>query len=234
MANKRVARPLIGVTGPARGGRAAWQFSRRLLQLFGARACRLTANNPVPTAPLAGLLVGGGSDIDPDLYAGLYAKNGPLSAKIDLERDALELTLLRQALDQNLPILGICRGAQMLNVALGGTLHQDISSMIRRKRPLRTVLPRKTIVIERDTHLAALMQVQQCRVNSLHHQAIDQLGEGIRVAARDKDQLVQAIEVAAHPCQIGVQWHPEYLPQIPRHRRIFYTLVNVAKQYQQQ
>jgi len=229
VARKAVTRPLIGVTGPARGGRTAWQFTRRLLQFFGARAYRLTAENPVSAEPLDGLLVGGGSDIDPDLYA----EEGPLSAKIDLARDALELTLLRQALDQDLPLVGICRGAQMLNVALGGTLHQDISGMIRRKRPLRTVLPRKTIVIEPGTRLAELMRVPRCRVNSLHHQAIDQLGKGVRVAARDQDGIVQAIEVAAHPCQLGVQWHPEYLPQIRRHRRIFYTLVQMAQQHRQ-
>lgn len=220
-------KPLIGVTGPAGKGHAAWYFTRFVLCLSGARACRITTANPNPPEALDGLLIGGGDDIGP----GLYEELDSVTIAIDPERDELELHQLQLAREQDIPILGVCRGSQLLNVSLGGSLHQDIGTMIKRAKPLRTVLPRKTITIKTGTKLHSIFQKAKCRVNSLHNQAVNKLGDNVVVAARDTDGIIQAIEVTNHRFQIGVQWHPEYMPQIRRHRRLFRAFVDSAIAY---
>ena len=220
-------RPLIAVTGPAGRGHLAWHFTCAGLRLVGARSCRLTAKHPVPPEPIDGLLVGGGDDLDPGLYGGEHEA----SIRIDPDRDAFELQMLAQAREAKLPGLGICRGSQLLNVSRGGDLHGDISHMLARGRPLRTPLPAKTIRIVPDTRLSRLFGTETCQVNSLHHQAIDSLGEAVRVAARDTDDIIQAIEVPNERFTMGVQWHPEYLPQHRRQRALFRALVQAAEEY---
>ena len=137
--------------------------------------------------------------------------------------------MLELANERHLPVLGICRGAQLLNVSRGGNLHDDITDMLARGKPMRTPLPRKKIIIEAGSQLAAIMGDESCRVNSLHHQAIDRLGDSMRVVARDSDNIVQAVEVVDERFQIGVQWHPEYLPQRRRHRQLFRALIAAAR-----
>ena len=216
--------PLIGITGPDGWYHLAWRFSRFALTRAGANVIRLTPRGRAKLPPLHGVVVGGGSDIDPALYAGL--DDG--TADYDHARDRFEIGILEDAFERDLPVLGICRGAQLMNVVLGGSLHQDIRPMRRRTSNRRTVLPRKTVITERGTGLHALMGSDRFKVNSLHHQAIDRLGEGMRVAARDFDDLVQAVECADGGFKTGVQWHPEYLPYHKRQRRRFQALVDAA------
>ena len=186
---------------------------------------RLDASNPDPPQPLEGIVIGGGTDLDPALYAGM--DDG--KARLDPRRDGFEKHMIEAALEKGIPLLGICRGAQLLNVVLGGNLHQDVRPMRRKTSNRRTPLPRKTALVEPESRLFTLLECTRCRVNSLHHQAVDRLGQGLRAVARDLDGLVQAIEIAGETFVIGVQWHPEYLVYQNRQRRIFVSLVAAAR-----
>jgi len=150
------------------------------------------------------------------------------AAPVDSARDDLERRLIDAALVRNKPLLGICRGAQLLNVCLGGSLHQDVGSFYEEKPHVRTVLPRKLVEITEGTHLARVVGAAPCLVNALHHQAIDDLGHGVVVAAREDNGIIQAIEVQSAPFAIGVQWHPEYIPQHRRQQALFEALVSRA------
>lgn len=144
------------------------------------------------------------------------------------DRDALEKPLIAQALEREIPLLGICRGMQLLNVAAGGSLHQDIEGFYEEHPAIRSVLPRKKIEIEADSRLAAILVTTRLRVNALHSQAIDELGEDLRISAREASGVVQAIEHSTQRFALGVQWHPEYLPQRPEQRALFRQLVLAA------
>ena len=176
----REHRPLIGVTGPDGWYRVAWRCSVYALRRNHACALRLTPSRRTELPVLDGLVIGGGDDVDPALYAGLDDGTG----SYDRARDRFEIDVLERALERDIPVLGICRGAQLVNVVLGG---------------------------------------------SLHHQAIDRLGRGVRIVARDLDDLVQAIEGVGATFFAGVQWHPEYLPHHVRQRRLFRAFVDAAR-----
>lgn len=218
-------RPLIGVTGPDHGWPLAWWFTRASIFASGGKAVRLNASHPHPPRPLDGIVIGGGTDLDPSLYAGI--DDG--KARRDSRRDAFEKRMIEAALDKGIPLLGICRGAQLLNVVLGGNLHQDVRPMRLKTSNRRTPLPRKTALVEPGSRLHALLECTRCRVNSLHHQAVDRLGEGLRAVARDLDDLVQGVELVGEAFVIGVQWHPEYLIYQRRQRRIFADLIATAR-----
>ncbi|HEX2254194.1 MAG TPA: gamma-glutamyl-gamma-aminobutyrate hydrolase family protein [Thermoanaerobaculia bacterium] len=147
----------------------------------------------------------------------------------DADRDRLELGLLAEVLPAGKPVLGICRGAQLLNVHLGGTLHQDLSDFYVETPQITTLRPRKRIVVEPGSRLADVLRAESCLVNSLHRQAVDRLAPDLRVAARETTGVVQAIEHPDRPFLLGVQWHPEYLPQVRRQRRVFEALVRAAR-----
>jgi putative glutamine amidotransferase len=200
-------RPLIGVTGSARGGLIMWWFNRLAVARSGGRAVRITPNRPFPIDQLDGLVIGGGDDIDAQLYGMVLEP----SIRIDARRDAMEQRALEHAIGRGLPVLGICRGSQMLNVFLGGSL------------------PRKTVHIEPNSRLARIMGMTECRVNALHHQSVDRLGNGVRVVVRDDFGIVQGIEVPDHPCLMGVQWHPEFLVFDRHQQALFGTLVDAAR-----
>ena len=217
-------RPLIGVTASVHGSRIAWWANRLALRRAGARAVRITARDPFPIDRLDGLVVGGGDDID----AALYGETARPYIRIDPQRDRLELNALDCAAQRNMPVLGICRGSQMINVHRGGSLHIDIHEVYGEAPQLRTVLPRKRIRIAPDSRLYRIVGIAECRVNALHHQAVDRLGDGLRVVAREYAGVVQGIEAAAHPFLIGVQWHPEYLIADSRQQALFRTLVATA------
>jgi putative glutamine amidotransferase len=150
-------------------------------------------------------------------------------AAVDPARDELEVRLLEQTLADGKPVLGICRGAQLLNVHLGGTLHRDLASFYEETPQVRTVRPKKKIAIEPGSLLAEILRTDSCRVNSLHHQAVDRLAPSLRVVARETTGVVQAIEDPGRRFLLGVQWHPEYLPQSRRQRRVFGYLAAAAR-----
>ncbi|MGY6553677.1 MAG: gamma-glutamyl-gamma-aminobutyrate hydrolase family protein [Wenzhouxiangella sp.] len=149
---------------------------------------------------------------------------------LNQDRDALEKPLIAQALERKIPLLGICRGMQLLNVAAGGSLHQNIEGFYEEHPAIRSVLPRKKIEIEADSRLAEILVTTRLRVNALHSQAIDQLGEDLRISAREASGVVQAIEHGGQRFALGVQWHPEYLPQRPEQRALFRQLVLAARE----
>ncbi|WP_262028458.1 gamma-glutamyl-gamma-aminobutyrate hydrolase family protein [Microvirga sp. Mcv34] len=219
-----MTRPLIGVTTSRRGGWRSYLMHRLALSRAGARAVRLMPGHPLPTEPLQGLVIGGGDDIGAEIYGGQVLPD----VRIDPERDKLELGLLKAALPAGLPILGICRGSQMINVALGGTLHTDIYEVYVQAPKMRTVLPRKTVTIERGSRLDRILKCNPCQVNALHHQSVDRLGQGLRIAACDESGIVQAIESDSAPFLLGVQWHPELLVWKKPQQRLFAALADAA------
>ncbi|SES91659.1 putative glutamine amidotransferase [Oceanicella actignis] len=219
-------RPVVGVTKGRGRGWALWAFAALSLRLHGARPRRIEPPfSPEAARGLDALIVGGGDDIGATLYGGEPAPD----MRIDPERDALELRLLEEAWRRHLPVLGICRGAQMLNVFLGGTLHADIAQAYPHARRLRTPLPRKHVRLAPGTRLARIIGDEAIVVNALHHQSIDRLGQGLRVAARDEYGIVQAVEHRGRLLRIGVQWHPEFLFYARKHRRLFAALTDAAR-----
>ncbi|HEX8913141.1 MAG TPA: gamma-glutamyl-gamma-aminobutyrate hydrolase family protein [Humisphaera sp.] len=254
-------RPVIGVTGPDRGGEAAWVFTWLGLALAGASARHITPLEHGDLRDLDGLVVGGGADVDPRLYGQdlapllqptaevprsvfhrlldlllfpltwlvrqLFARSA--DERQDKARDALEWQLIDRAVNAGLPVLGICRGAQLLNVYFGGSLHQSLHGFYVETREVRSVRPRKRVVVRPGTRLAGVLGCCERWVNSLHRQAVARLGDGMRVAATDRNGIVQAIEHEVLPFVVGVQWHPEYLPQRHEQRAIFRALVAAAR-----
>ena len=216
--------PLIGVTTSRRGGWRSYLMHRLALARVGARSVRLIPGGALPDEPLQGLVIGGGDDIGAEIYGGKVLPD----VRIDPERDKLELGLLKAALPAQLPILGICRGSQMINVSLGGTLHTDIYEVYVQAPKMRTVLPRKTVTVEADSRLNGILRCNPCQVNALHHQSVDKLGRGLRIAARDESGIVQAIENESGPFLLGVQWHPELLFWKKPQQRLFAALAAAA------
>jgi putative glutamine amidotransferase len=216
--------PLIGVTTSRRGGWRSYLMHRVALTRVGARSVRLMAGRPIPPEPLQGLVIGGGDDIGAEIYGGAVLPD----VRIDPERDQLELKLLRAALPAGLPVLGICRGSQMINVALGGSLHTDIHQVYETAPRMRTVLPKKTVSVLAGSRLDEILGCNPCRVNALHHQSVDRIGRGLRVVARDESGIVQAVEGTGSSFLIGVQWHPELLVWKAPQQRLFSALATAA------
>jgi putative glutamine amidotransferase len=223
-----VLRPLIGVTGPARGGHSGWSFTWLGLRRMGARVRRLRP--PLRQAlldDLDGVVIGGGAHVEPSRYA----QQPSIEYMYDEQRDEFEWAVLGSVLERRLPLLGICRGAQLINVFRGGTLYQNLPEDIPGIHLKRHVLARKRIELVHDSLLEHVMDVHNVLVNSLHRQGVRDLGQGLRISARDEWGIVQAIETAERggPWLLGVQWHPEYLPAHPAHRRLFRELVVAAR-----
>ena len=180
---------------------------------------------------LEGILLSGGGDIYPDLYG---QENDSYSKNKSRSRDRLENSLVKLVLERDLPLLGICRGHQMLNVASGGTLYTDIDQQYntdiqhqQSKQPERGQVVHDVEIVK-GSRLTSITGKQSLGVNSRHHQAIRQIAPGFVVTARAIDGLIEGIE---HPGQhfcMGVQWHPESLPEMEDHRAIFKAFINAA------
>ena len=218
-------RPVIGVTTSRRSGWRIFPLVNLNLWIAGGRGQRWGAGRPADLDAVDGVIIGGGDDISPDLYGGTPV----IGVRLDPARDALERRVAEEAVTRNIPILGICRGAQMLNVALGGDLDQDAWGTYGNANKIRTILPRRRIDVLDDTHLARIAGQEDMDVNALHSQAVCKLGEGLRVSARDENGMIQAVERVRDPFAIGVQWHPEHLFYARRQRALFRALVTAAQ-----
>jgi putative glutamine amidotransferase len=219
-------RPVIGVTTSSRGGKRSFSAHKLALWRAGAHAVRLTARRPLKGRRLDGLIIGGGDDIGAAIYDGEVLPD----VRVDPERDELELALLARYVPAALPILGICRGAQMINVAMGGTLYTDIHEVYEKAPRMRTILPRKRVSIVENSGLNAILRCNPCLVNALHHQSVNKVGTGLRVVAYDEVNIVQALEGTSDAFLIGVQWHPELLPFSRPQQRLFDALVAAAQE----
>lgn len=157
-----------------------------------------------------GLLLSGGADVDPAFF---NEEPWPWTGEITPERDWYEIELVSRALAGSMPILAICRGMQVLNIAAGGSIHQDIGRGIRKTLKHSQQAPRwyptHRVDIEPGTKLAAVFQTESLRVNSFHHQAVKNPAPGFTVAARSSDGVIEAIEATGEGFALGVQFHPE-------------------------
>jgi len=182
-------------------------------------------------ALLDGLVVTGGAfDVPPELYGEARRREcGPTKP----ERTAFEKDLLEAALAARLPVLGVCGGMQLLNVVRGGTLYQDLAAdagLAGHEQPPPKDAPSHDALVAEGTQLAALVGTGPIRVNSTHHQAVKDPGQGVLVSARAPDGVVEAIELPDLPFALGVQWHPEaVLRHDARQAALYRGLVQAAR-----
>lgn len=226
-----MARPVIAITGPQRGAFGPRVLVALALRLYGAVPLQLRPDDTGELPDFDGVVITGGHDVEPVLYAA----EPEVDPNYDSARDALETAVIETALQRDLPLLGICRGAQLLNVCRGGTLFQDLQARRQRTSNRWTILPLKTLCLTdaaaaRQTHLALLLAAGRVRINSLHNQAIDALGSGLVVTGRDLDGIVQAVEDPSRDFLLGVQWHPEFLLFSRAQRGLFRALVTAAQE----
>lgn len=234
--------PVIGITTSRKTtqeGISTLSASEAYVQaLVQAGACPLLIPNGLPDdllhvcfSRLDGLLFSGGGDIDPVYYG---AENHPLVANVDRDRDRVELYLLEQAIQKGAPFLGICRGFQVVNVGLGGTLYADITAQCAnaRKHDFFADFPpghlAHEVKMRAGSRLAQMLGEPVLWVNSLHHQGALDLAPALQAAAIAPDGLVEAVELPGHPFGLAVQWHPEWLTAQPSMRALFRAFVEAA------
>jgi putative glutamine amidotransferase len=168
------------------------------------------------------VVITGGRDVDPAAYG---HDPGPQCGPLDPRRDASDLAIARAVVARDLPTLAVCRGIQVLNVALGGTLDQHVDDHMQLDR---YNLDAHTVTIDPASRLAAIVGTTTLGVNTLHHQVLATLGDGVRVVARNEDDHVEGIEVDGAPNVLAVQWHPELLRHRPEHLALFAQLVEAT------
>jgi putative glutamine amidotransferase len=184
---------------------------------------------------LDGVFITGGVDVDPSRYG---ESKLPLCGATDPDRDAVEIALLNHALQRRLPILAVCRGIQILNVAKGGTLYQDVSSQVPAAlkhdyfptpdRPSRKFLAHE-ITVRANSRLGHILGDTVVPVNSMHHQAIKDLAPGLVPSAYAPDGIIEGVEADGDQYLVAVQWHPEELTESqPGMRRLFTTFTEAA------
>jgi len=223
-------RPVVGITAALERSRyAVWERDAVLIARTYVDIVLDAGGVPVLLPPVVGsahavdrvdaVLLSGGRDVAPDRYG---AAPHPATGVTHPDRDGAELAVLDRALELGLPVLGVCRGAQALNVARGGTLHQHVAGH-RQSEPATT--PTHAVALAPSSRLAQIAGATELVVNSFHHQAVDAPGAGLRVVGRASDGGVEAIEDTARPFVIGVQWHAETLPA---HAPLFAALVAAA------
>jgi putative glutamine amidotransferase len=232
-------KPLIGIgsdlTRPVKGERVqAFAYATY------TEAVRRAGGMPVVIAPqqenadellgqLDGLLLAGGEDCDPDAYG---EEPHPSVEPMDPGRQANDLALARAARKNGVPTLGVCLGLQVMNVAAGGNLIQDIDSQ--HETEINHVSPpsdrcRHLVEVLAGTHLAAILSPGQFDVNSSHHQAVKDVGTGLRMTARAPDGIVEGLEDPSHPFYLGVQWHPEDMQGEKSATALFGAFIDAAK-----
>ncbi len=176
------------------------------------------------------IVLSGGGDMDP-----VYWDEQPSWAlgNINPRRDQFEIKLVQKCFSLGMPILGICRGCQVLNVAAGGSLIQDIRTRMSHEQKAPRDYPFHDIFIDEGTILAGIFNNSCIKVNSFHHQAVKKIGSKLRASAQAEDNIIEAVEKKDHPFAIGVQWHPECMSD-ENSAELFKTLIDKATVYQHQ
>lgn len=182
---------------------------------------------------LDGVLFSGGGDVETSRYHGL---DHPRVGEVDPDRDRIEVLLAEQVVRRGIPFLGICRGIQVINVALGGTLYSDIADQ--HAGALRHDYypdfprdhPAHPVEIAAGSRLAQILGVTHIATNSLHHQAVQQLAPSLRALAHAPDDIVEAAEIPGHPFGLAVQWHPEWMPDSLPMQALFRAFTAAASQ----
>jgi putative glutamine amidotransferase len=220
-------KPRIGIT-----------YSQEIKAAPYAEAVRASGGEPVLISPesdfsaqewdgllLDGLLLAGGVDVDPALYG---EERGPQTEVPNTARDSVEQKLLAEALQRNVPVLAICRGLQMLNVAQGGSLIQHMEG--HEQRPKDKSIPAHSVTVETVSLLSKIFQTETIRVNSRHHQTVGRVADGLRVVAQATDGTVEALESSSHDFVLGVQWHPEDMAaKDPLQKKLFDAFISRAR-----
>lgn len=184
-------------------------------------------------ARLDGVLFSGGGDIDPQIYGGA---NRPEVDEVDADRDRVEFRLLADLVENGRPFLGICRGFQVVNVGLGGALYADIAAEHARaeKHDFYPDWPRDhlahSVEVRSESRLGRIVGSPLLRVNSLHHQGVSRLAEGLLATAYSPDGLIEGLELPGHPFGLAVQWHPECLTDQTPMQALFRAFVEAASQ----
>jgi putative glutamine amidotransferase len=233
-------RPVIGITTyvtPAKWG--YWELEAALIPQDYVRAVEEAGGRPLLVPPaedgieetldsLDGIVFSGGSDLDPAHYG---AEAHPETRGVHEERDRAELELMKAALERDMPVLGICRGSQVLNVARGGNLIQHLPEIVGHeghKHNPPGAFSDHDVTIEPETTLAQILG-ERHGVKSHHHQGLDAVGEGLRVSAHAEDGAIEGVEDPERRFAVGVLWHPE----ADGDRRLFKALVEQALEYKQ-
>jgi putative glutamine amidotransferase len=234
-------RPLIGITTYVTAASwSYWELEAALIPSDYVKAIERAGGRALLVPPstegieetveaLDGIVFSGGSDLDPALYG---QDAHPETFGVVHERDEAELELMKAALERDMPVLGICRGIQVLNVAEGGDLHQHLPEVVgheRHKHDPPGVFTDHDVVIEPGTRLANILGDEHVPVKSHHHQGLDELGEGWRVSAHADDGTVEAIESPERRFALGVLWHPE----AGADTKLFEALVAEARRYRE-
>lgn len=227
--------PVIGITTYSRNEAGEFNLPGAYsdaVQLAGGMPILLPPNQPAPAQILAivdGLIFSGGGDIDPQRYDGEHHASIYL---VDAERDEFELTLAKAAIASQTPVLGICRGMQILSVASGASLIAHVPDVYGKTVNHRLDHPRRPIPhpvqVQPHSRLARMLGETDITVVSWHHQAIKAVPHGWTAIAQAEDGLVEALEHQFHPWMVAVQWHPELSPNDPVHQRLFQALVKAA------
>lgn len=233
-------RPVIGITSYAEEARwGVWELPAALIPLSYVRAVERAGGRPLLVPPSAegveetlgaldGLILSGGADLDPASYG---AETHPETNGVRPDRDRAELALLEGALARDMPVLAVCRGSQVLNVALGGDLVQHLPDVVGHERHKHTpgVFADHDVEIVPGTRLQALVG-DRAPVKSHHHQGFGRIGEGLRESARADDGTAEAIEDPGRRFALGVLWHPEE----GEDAALFEGLVEEARRYREE
>jgi len=233
-------RPVIGITTYAQEATwGGWTEPAAFTPLAYVRAVEHAGGRPLLVPPsndaidetldaLDGVIFSGGGDLDPETYG---ADAHPETGEINPERDSAELALLQAALARDMPVLAVCRGSQVLNVARGGDLVQHLPEIVGHDRHRHTepVMADHEVAVETDSKLGSILG-DRAPVKSSHHQGFGKLGEGLREAAWAEDGTIEALEDPTHRFAVGVLWHPEEGEDYA----LFKALVEEAEQYRQE
>jgi len=237
-ASPSLNRPIIGVTTPSRNGQGDFVAPGRYVDAIraaGGIPVLFTPGESEPQVLLSlvdGLVLTGGGDLCPSTYG--EDPQHPQVRHVSAERDRFEMALAEAVLAQGIPVLGICRGMQVLNVVSGGKLIPhvpDVYDELDHFNPADRKPTRHSVSLIRSTRLQQIAGTEEISVVSWHHQAVWDVPAGWRLAACSPDELIEAIEHETHPWAVAVQWHPEFTFEEAEHFRLFQAFVQAALQF---